>query len=186
MKFTPLGLLFFFPFLCFVLVWVYLGVWGLPRPLVELGVCSSVLKFPAECLFARLTRHWKLKLDKPWTLGISHPCWTTYFWAGARSKSQLYSKARGLHLEMDFGSHLCLIFPNSSVSYPVLLCGCSDRQDGDFVIRSLPSYGVPAAFRCQLSSWGSGIFAFTMLHTALNCVEKARCCFPLAFCQPRE
>lgn len=77
-------------------------------------------------------------------------------------------------------------FPGSSVSYPERLCGCSDRQDRDFVIRSLPSYGVPAAFHRQLSSRGWGSFAFTMLHTALNCVEKAKYCrpdaaFPLPF-----
>lgn len=77
-------------------------------------------------------------------------------------------------------------FPGSSVSYPERLCSCSDRQDRDFVIRSLPSYGVPAAFHRQLSSRGWGSFAFTMLHTALNCVEKAKYCrpdaaFPLPF-----
>lgn len=177
------------PSLCFVLVWVNLGVRGLSLILMQLGVCGPLaLKFSAEYLFIWLAPHQKPKLEKSWTLRISRLCWTTSFWwAGAKSKNQLYSKAwEVLHLEMDFKSYLCFIFPDSSVSYPVLLCSCSDRQDRDFVIRSLPSYGVPAVFHRQLSFRGWGSFAFTMLHTALNCVEKAKYCrpdaaFPLPF-----
>lgn len=147
----------------------------------------SAPKFSAEYVFVWLAPHRKPKLDKAWMLGISRPCWTTSFAAGARSRSQLYSKAREVCIWRWISSLISAwFFPDSSVNYPVLLCRCSDRQDRDFVIRSLPSYGVPAAFHRQLSSRGWGSFAFTMLHTALNCVEKAKYCrpdaaFPLPF-----
>lgn len=101
------------------------------------------------------------------------------FLAGAGSKSQLYSKAGKACIWRCTSSLIyAWFFPSSSVSSPVPLCSCSGRQDRDFVIRSLPSYGVPAAFHRQLSSRGWGSFAFTMLHTALNCVEKAKYCSP--------
>lgn len=156
--------------------------------LMELGICGpSAQKFSTEYLFIVLGSPSEAKAGQALSFGNIFTFLNCIFVAGARSKSQLYSKAGQVCIWRWISSLIyAWFFPSSSVSSPVPLCSCSDKHDRDFVIRSLPSHGVPAVFCLQLSSRGWGSFAFTMLHTALNCVGKAKYCrpdaaFPLLF-----
>lgn len=188
MKFKPLGWLF-----------------SPPTQVDFLGVCESwslgIITHAdgIRCLWSISTEifHWislysvgspsEAKVGQALSFGNIFTFLNCIFVAGARSKSQLYSKAGKVCIWRWISSLIyAWFFPSSSVSSSVPLCSCSDKQDRDFVIRSLPSHGVPAVFCLQLSSQGWGSFAFTMLHTALNCVGKAKYCrpdaaFPLLF-----